>query len=126
MIYAGLPALMPAHKPLQMPEQTLLESSSWTQTSAPLDSFEIGGFCVQLSGARDSRIVFSQSLEPFRADTEAFDINIELDWVSSLSPPEKTKAFDSDTTWCLYDSSGEFQFDLRSGPGAQPHKCLLI
>jgi len=126
MIYAGLPAPMPAHKPLQMPEQTLLESSSWTQTSTHLYGFEIGGVRVQLSGARDSKVVFGQSLEPFRADTEAFDINIELDWVSRLSPPEKAKAFDSDTTWCLYDSSGEFQFDLRSGPGVQPHKRLLI
>ncbi len=67
------------------------------------------------------------SLEPFRAEVSASDINIRIEWADTLRASTGRQLFDSGSVWRLYEDGADFQFDF-SAPilGNQPYKRLLV
>ena len=83
-------------------------------------SFSIGGVRVQVSGESEPDVALFAPLEPFRIGGTDFDISIQVQWVSGLAPCDWRKAFDSGTTWKLYEVDSRFEFEFNS-PNRSPH-----
>jgi hypothetical protein len=90
-------------------------------------AFSVGGVSVQLASADIAGVTFVPSLEPFRIEAPASDINIRIEWADSLGTPTGQPLFDSGSVWRLYKDGTGFQFDF-SAPilGKQPYKRLLV
>ena len=90
-------------------------------------AFSVGGVSVQLASADIAGVAFVPSLEPFRIETPASDINIRIEWADRLRSPAGQQLFDSGSVWRLYEDGAGFQFDF-SAPilGKQPYKRLLV
>jgi hypothetical protein len=92
--------------------------------------FRVGGALVQIAGERLVDVAFGRSLEPFRVYGESshVDINIRVEWVSSLSPAlGRRRLFDSGAVWRLYENDPGFQFDFSTpAVGERPYKRFLV
>jgi hypothetical protein len=89
--------------------------------------FCAGGVSVQLAGDRRSDVSLDSTLAPFRVEAGASDISIQVAWISAIPWTSARPLFDSTTTWRLYESEDEFQFDLNAAVfGERPFKRLLI
>jgi hypothetical protein len=89
--------------------------------------FQVAGVSVQLNGRRLHDVTLASSLEPFRVDTGAFDIEIQVEWTDYFSPPTGRKLFDSGSVWRLHDDGEGFQFDFCAPVlGEQPYKRLVV
>jgi hypothetical protein len=87
----------------------------------------IGGVRVQLSGKCDADVALVPLLEPFRVQESPFNIEIDVDWVESITRSQGRPKFDSGTTWRLYEGEGGLVFDFQSETlGARPYKRLFI
>lgn len=83
-------------------------------------SFSIGGVRVQVSGESEPDVALFAPLEPFRIGGADFDIRIHVQWVPALAQCDWRKAFDSGTTWKLYEGDFRFEFEFNS-PNRSPH-----
>jgi hypothetical protein len=82
---------------------------------------------VQLAGHHHSDVSLDSTLAPFRVEAGAPDLSIQVAWVSALPRVSLRPLFDSATTWRMYESEDEFQFDLSAAVfGERPFKRLLI
>jgi hypothetical protein len=89
--------------------------------------FCIGAILVKIVGDQASDVKLVSSLLPFRAAQGASDVCIHVERVRSLPPASGRRAFDSGTTWRLYESERGFQFDFEAAIfGERPFKRLLI
>ena len=89
--------------------------------------FGVGGVSVQLIGDRKVDVALVLSLEPFRVDTAASDIDVQVEWVDDLPQSEEYPLFDSGSVWRLYAAESGFQFDFRVPIlGDQAYKRLLV
>ena len=89
--------------------------------------FRIGGVSVEVAGHSSEDVTLVPSLQPFRTDTRASDITIQVEWAESLGPATGRQLFDSGSLWRLYQDGAEFQFDFRASIlGKQPYKRLLV
>jgi hypothetical protein len=89
--------------------------------------FRVGGVSVQLAGDCRADVTLAPSLEPFRVDAGASDINIQVGWVAKLPPMPGRRLFDSGSVWCLYEAEGGFQFDFSTPIlGQVPYKRLVV
>ncbi len=87
----------------------------------------IGGVSVRLLGSRDADVIFDSGLKPFRVETGAPDIDIQVEWVANLSPTHWRSVFDSGTTWRLCARTKGFQFDFGDPISeGRPYKRLLV
>ena len=91
-------------------------------------SFCIGGISVAVAGLKPEDVALVTSLEPFRAETDFPDIQIQVEWERELLPTQRRQLFDSGCTWRLYEcGQAGLQFDFHVASfGAQPYKRLLI
>jgi hypothetical protein len=88
--------------------------------------FSVGGVSVQLVAARNTDVVLGP-LEPFRVEQAASDIQICIEWASSLRLPEGPQVFDSGSVWRLYDDGPGFRFDFSTPQlGERPYKRLFV
>lgn len=89
--------------------------------------FSIGGVRVSVSGKDGADVSFLPTLEPFRVTGTEFDLGIDVEWASGIASCQASRAFDSGTTWTLYDSGSLFEFHFHS-PNRSPHiyERLLI
>ena len=89
-------------------------------------SFRIGGVSVGFKGGREADIATVPPLALFRCEQGPLDIDVQIEWVSSLQPAGRL-IFDSGSTWRLYRSDHEFRFDF-SAPffGEEPYKRLVM
>jgi hypothetical protein len=96
--------------------------------NAPCSSgFRVGGVSVGLTGTRGADVALTLPLEVFRVDVGASDINVQVEWVESLSGAAGKKLFDSGSTWRLYEKQAELCFDFRAPCfGTQPYKRLIV
>jgi hypothetical protein len=89
--------------------------------------FGVGGISVQLIGDRKVDVALVPSLEPFRVDTAASDIDVQVEWVDDLPQSEECPLFDSGSVWRLYEAESGFQFDFTAPIlGDQAYKRLLV
>jgi energy-coupling factor transporter ATP-binding protein EcfA2 len=90
------------------------------------NSFAVGGVQVHISGERKYDAVLVPPLDSFCARHSAPDIEIQVEWVPRILESRLARTFDSGTTWQLYESRSEFQFDFSSEAlGNHPYKRLL-
>jgi hypothetical protein len=90
-------------------------------------SFAVGGVSVRVSGDSSPDAALVLPLEPFRIDGGDSDIDIRVEWASSLPTTTGRQLFDSGTTWRVCESAGGFQFDFNTTIFAQrPYKRLLV
>jgi hypothetical protein len=90
-------------------------------------SFSVGGVSVEVIGDLTSDAALSPSLEPFRIEAGASDVDISVEWADSLPLTCGRELFDSGTTWRLYESGAGFQFDFNDTMfGGRPYKRLLV
>ncbi|HET6175534.1 MAG TPA: hypothetical protein VFE61_01290 [Candidatus Sulfotelmatobacter sp.] len=103
-------------------------SESFEQQDATHRSeFRIGGVSVGVSGQHWDDVTLVPSLEPFRVETPASDINIQVEWAEKLRSPSGPQLFDSGSVWRLYEDGTEFQFDFSASLlGEQPYKRLFV
>ncbi len=67
------------------------------------------------------------SLEPFRIETGAPDIDLRVEWTGSLCPAPGRELFDSGASWRLFENAAGFQFDFNDTMfGGRPYKRLLV
>jgi hypothetical protein len=89
--------------------------------------FRIGGVSVEVAGHSTEDVTLVPSLQPFRTDTRASDITIQVEWAEALGPATGQQLFDSGSLWRLYQDGAEFRFDFRASIlGKQPYKRLLV
>lgn len=77
-------------------------------------SFRIGGVSVQIASESLQDVVLDLSLAPFRCETRPADIEIQVDWATSLSPAFGDQLFDSGSIWRLYEDGSGFRFDFTA------------
>jgi hypothetical protein len=97
-------------------------------SAACRSSFCIGGVSVAVTGHTDDDVALVPSLEPFRAEFDSPDIQVEVEWQRELLPTRRYQLFDSGCTWRLYEcGKAGLQFDFHVASfGAQPYKRLFI
>jgi hypothetical protein len=89
--------------------------------------FRIGGVSVRVAGQSYDDVTLVPSLQPFRAETPASDITIQVEWTETLGPADGQELFDSGSLWRLYEDGTEFRFDFSAAIlGTQPYKRLLV
>ena len=89
--------------------------------------FGIGGLRVRLSGGSCTDVALMSTIEPFRIEDFAFDIDIQIKWVNNIPQPLGRQLFDSGTTWRLHEAEAGFGFDVSSEiRGPSPFTRLLI
>jgi len=95
--------------------------------SSHRSGFSVGGVSVHLASTDIEGVALAPSLEPFRAEIAASDIDIRITWTDSLCPPSGPQLFDSGSLWRVYEDGTGFQFDF-SAPilGKQPYKRLIV
>jgi hypothetical protein len=97
--------------------------------TAPLDSkgFSIGGVSVRIESRQEDNFSFGAMLQPFSVATNAYDIDLRLEWVAELPPMPGRRLFDSGSTWRLYEGQSGLRFDFENPPDEkQPYKRLLV
>ena len=90
-------------------------------------ALSIGGISFAVSSVCRRDLRLDPTLVPFRIESPAADIEIEIEWpetiVSSIAPPQ----FDSGRTWRLFERQTEFQFDFFMPMlGDRPVRRLLV
>ncbi len=111
-----------------MVEGLASEPSRCTERDAAHSSwFHVGGVSVRLAGACSADVALIPSLEPFRVDARAADINIQVGWIEKIPFKSGLELFDSGSVWRLYKDEAGFQFDFTAPIyGEQPYKRLLV
>jgi hypothetical protein len=95
--------------------------------SSHRSGFSVGGVSVHLASTDIEGVALVPSLEPFRAETAASDIDIRITWADSLCPPSGPQLFDSGSLWRVYEDRTGFQFDFTAPIlGKQPYKRLIV
>lgn len=104
-----------------------VRGSSHQESASHSAEFSVGGVSVQLTSTDEASVTLVPSLEPFRTEARASDINIRVEWADCLSPAEGQELFDSGSVWRLYEEHAGFQFDFTAPAlGTQPYKRLLV
>lgn len=90
-------------------------------------AFRVGDVSVRIASKSYKDIVLDSALAPFRCDTGPSDIEVQVDWASSLGAGLGQQLFDSGAIWRLYADPGGFRFDFTAPvfPG-RPYKRLLV
>jgi len=89
--------------------------------------FRIGGISVSVCGDRMEDVALIPSLQPFQIELGPSDIQIRVEWTSTLSPLSRRQLFDSGTTWRCYEDAGGLRFDFNSPVfGSRPYKRLFV
>jgi hypothetical protein len=89
--------------------------------------FSIGGVAIRLAGKSSSDVALNPSLQPYRSQSSAVDVDIGVEWADKILPSSGRKTFDSGTTWRLRDFSSQLEFDLQSKTlGSSPYARLTI
>jgi hypothetical protein len=89
--------------------------------------FRVGGVSVQMAGDRTTDVTLVPSLEPFRVEAGASDINIQVERVIELPLAPGRQLFDSGSVWQLYEDRTGFQFDFSTPVlGDAPYKRLIV
>jgi len=87
----------------------------------------IGGVRVRLYGGSDADVALMPTIEPFRIEANAFDIDIQIEWVGNIPHAQGCQMFDSGTTWRLYEAEPGLGFDVSSAVrGPNPFTRLLV
>jgi hypothetical protein len=72
-------------------------------------------------------VTLASSLDPFRIDASAFDIDVQIERSMRLPDVTGRELFDSGAVWRLYESEGGFRFDFSTPMmGATPYKRLIV
>jgi hypothetical protein len=90
-------------------------------------AFRIGNVSVRIASESCEDVILNSSLAPFCCDGGRADIEIQVEWASSLCPALGEKLFDSGAVWRLYADGASFRFDF-SAPTFQgrPYKRLFV
>jgi hypothetical protein len=89
--------------------------------------FCVGAVSVGVAGRRIDDVALVPSLYPFRVEMGNSDLDINVEWVSTLGLTVGRRIFDSGTTWRLYENEAGFQFDIRAPIfGEGPYKKLQV
>jgi hypothetical protein len=104
-------------------------SDQCSSTEAPQDyrnAFRVADISVGFRSSLESDVAMDRPLVLFRSQCQPVDIDVEVEWVSTLGSGG-AQLFDSGATWRLYQNDRGFQFDF-SAPffGAEPYKRLSV
>src|SRR5208283_3095291 len=89
--------------------------------------FSVAEVSVQVAGQSSDDVSLSASLQLFRTQTHAFDIEVCVEWTKQLPATAGQQLFDSGSAWRLYEYGSELQFDFNASVlGNQPYKRLLV
>jgi hypothetical protein len=104
-----------------------LSTQFYESDAASSSKFRVGGVSVKVVGGSRSDTALVPSLEPFRIETGASDIDLRVDWTRSLPPTQGRELFDSGASWRLFENAAGFQFDFNDTMfGGQAYKRLLV
>lgn len=90
-------------------------------------TLSIGGISFAVSSYFRRDLTLDPTLVPFRAESPAADIEIEVEWPETLTSSTERPQFDSGRTWRLFENQTEFQFDFFMPIlGDRPIRRLLV
>jgi hypothetical protein len=89
--------------------------------------FSVGSVLVGIAGLCSDDVSLTAPLEPFRVETEDFDINVRIEWLPRLQSGSGRSLFDSGSIWRLSGDATGFQFDFNAPFfGKSPYKRLKV
>jgi hypothetical protein len=95
--------------------------------SSHCSQFRVGGVSVHVVGDRRDDVTLVSSLQPFRVQGFALDINIQIERAPRLPGVPGRELFDSGSVWRLYDDENGYRFDFSTpAMGDEPYKRLLV
>lgn len=90
-------------------------------------ALSIGGISFAVSSSFRRDLALDPTLIPFRVESPAADIEIEIEWPETITSSIGRPQFDSGLTWRLFESQAEFQFDFFMPMlGDRPIRRLLV
>ena len=89
--------------------------------------FAVAGITVGVSGDTPQAVDLGPQLLPFASANELSDIDLQVEWSSTIEPARGRQLFHSGCLWSVYEFGDGFLFDFiteRLGP--RPYKRLLV
>jgi hypothetical protein len=89
--------------------------------------FCVAGITVEVSGDSPEAADLGPQLMPFATDCAEHDIEVRVEWCSTLKPCLGKELFHSGCLWNVCQSGGGFVFDFTTERfGSRPYKRLLV
>ncbi|MBI3475017.1 MAG: hypothetical protein HY010_04745 [Acidobacteria bacterium] len=89
--------------------------------------FAVAGITVSVRGDTPQSVDLGPQLLPFASESELSDIDLQVEWSSTIEPASGRELFHSGCLWSVYEFGDGFLFDFiteRLGP--RPYKRLLV
>ena len=107
-----------------------LDMNTYSSGECPYQSrrqLSIGGVTLQIAAKDGSGVVFEPGHEHFSVDDCSADINVDAEWVGSISRSFGRSLFDSGKTWRLHERGETLCFDFGYPLADQdPNRRLLV
>lgn len=107
-----------------------LDMNTYSSGECPYQSrrqLSIGGVTLQIAAKDGSGVVFEPGHEHFSVDDRSADINVDAEWVGSISRSFGRSLFDSGKTWRLHERGETLCFDFGYPLADQdPNRRLLV
>ena len=89
--------------------------------------FAVAGITVEVQGDTPESVDLGPQLLPFATESSAHDIEVQVEWKSTIEPACGRELFDSGCLWSVHRSGGGFVFDFSTERlGIRPYKRLAV
>jgi len=89
--------------------------------------FAVAGITVEIRGDDQESVDLGRQLLPFATDGGAHDIQLQVEWSSTIQPGRGPELFHSGSLWSVHKIGSGFLFDFTTTRlGRQPYKRLLV
>ena len=89
--------------------------------------FAVAGITVEVRGDTPQSVDLGQQLLAFATDGGAQDIEVQVEWSSTIEPSRGHELFQSGSLWSVHKIGSGFLFDFTTTRlGSRPYKRLLV
>lgn len=89
--------------------------------------FAVAGITVEVQGDAPQSVDLGPQLLPFATDAHARDIEVRVEWSSTITPSRGRELFHSGCLWSVQEFGGGFLFDFATERfGNRPYKRMLV
>ena len=89
--------------------------------------FAVAGIVVEVRGDSPQSVDLGPQLQPFATDGGTQDIEVQVEWNSTIEPGRGHELFHSGCLWSVHKSGSSFLFDFTTERlGSRPYKRLLV
>jgi hypothetical protein len=89
--------------------------------------FAVAGIIVEVRGNTPQSVDLGPQLQPFATDGGTQDIEVQVEWSSTIEPGRGQELFHSGCLWSVHKVGSGFLFDFTTKRlGSRPYKRLLV